>query len=137
MEANEMMYGDLVMYGGHLCRFIISNDSTYLLRLSDGSQYLPIACNDAEPISLTPEILEKNGFDIVQDGDTLTIWKQKDDEYGNEVFDITIYASKNERSFDTSIRYRGAIRKNIYFVHELQHALRLCWMNNLADNFKV
>lgn len=26
---------------------------------------------------------------------------------------------------------------HIYYVHELQHALRLCGLNELADNFKV
>lgn len=27
--------------------------------------------------------------------------------------------------------------KNIHMVHELQHSLRLCKLDELADNFKV
>lgn len=92
---------------------------------------------DTKPIPLTEEILRENGFDIVQSGDSLIIWKQKDDEHGNEVYDITIYGAKGSVCFDTSIRYHGAIRKNIKFVHELQHALRLCGLNELADNLKI
>lgn len=89
------------------------------------------------PIPLTEEILKANRFDIVQDGNMLTIWKQKDNEYGGEVYDITIYAMVNDFRCDCSIRFHGAIRKTIYYVHELQHALRLCGLDELADNFKI
>ena len=29
------------------------------------------------------------------------------------------------------------LRINVFYVHELQHALRLCGLNELADNFKI
>lgn len=132
MKAKELMIGDWVWTSGHPVQIetIRRRKVSYLKQYYKEFEFLT-------PIILTEEILEANGFDIIQDGDSLTIWKQKDDEYGNEVYDITIYASKDVTRFDTSIRYCGAIRKNIYYVHELQHALRLCELDDLADNFKV
>lgn len=129
MKATELMIGDWVNieYGGAGFGFA---PVKVVCITEDNTEWL-------YPIPLTEEILKANGFDIIQDGDSLTIWKQKDDEYGNEVYDITIYASKGVMRFDTCVRFHGTIRKNIYYVHELQHALRLCGLNELADNFKI
>ncbi|MCQ2211931.1 MAG: hypothetical protein MJZ34_16745 [Paludibacteraceae bacterium] len=126
MKANELMIFDWVMLDGIPKRLTLWD----IVRISRGVY-------TTEPIPLTEDILMANGFAIVQDGDSLTIWKQKDDEYGNEVYDITIYGSKGVTRYDTSIRCHGTIRKNIKFVHELQQALRVCGLNDLADNFKV
>lgn len=73
------------------------------------------------PIPLTAEILEKNGF---MDIDTLgveaccgyNIYYKSGEGYGFNEVDIT---------------------RPFYYVHELQHALRLCGLNELADNFRV
>ena len=70
-----------------------------------------------KPIPLTAEILEKNGFYETK----LRYWIDSRKKpisyhaYGNstEVFGDALY------------------------VHELQHALRLCGLTDLADNFKV
>ena len=148
MKASELIHGGLYLIhdtSDVVVRYDITSNSfrsdwyEYPLGLfrddvcaTDGDRYIFV-----KPIPFTEEILEKNGFDIVQDGDSLTIWKQKDDEYGNEVYDITIYASKGVMRLDTSIRYHGAIRKNICYVHELQRALRCCGLWDLADNFVV
>lgn len=86
---------------------------------------------DCEPIPLTAEILVKNGF--VEDREikcytyeeekTLKRLIQFFTHFGD--FDCHI-VSKN---FDADMR--------LSYVHELQHALRLCGLNELADNFKV
>ena len=66
-----------------------------------------------KPIPLTPEILEKN----------------------EEVKGLTMFR-KNEQGIDClALIYIPVL--NLYYVHELQHALRLCGFNELADNFKV
>ena len=92
-------------------------------------------------IILTPEILEKNGF-----YDRNTQWYYK--RFGSYVcFDIAISlvyreieVSKvcgagtdcEEEEYGSSIVFGNDI-----CVHTLQHALRLCGLNELADNFKV
>lgn len=107
------------------------------------------------PIPLTAEILEKNGFiegeiernefsDVgmrytyeTQDGCYVIIdWQDSfDNGCGGELHQgweerwiIEVFGSNG--SFNTNPL------KRIY-VHELQHALRLCGLTELADNFKV
>ena len=94
-----------------------------------------------EGIPITPEILEKNGF-----YDRNTQWYYK--RFGSYVcFDIAI--SLVYREIEVSkvcgagtdceeVEYGSSIAfGNDICVHTLQHALRLCGLNELADNFKV
>ena len=94
-----------------------------------------------QPITLTPEILKKNGFyDISYQRYFKTL-------YSNGCFDITlslvyreIEVSKiscagtdcEEEEYGSSIALGNDI-----CVHTLQHTLRLCGLNELADNFKI
>ena len=81
-----------------------------------------------QPIPLTPEILEKNGFTKVN--------SQRYD-YGYP--DTDCYVKVNPKKNMIHVNGRNA-NSNLYshsFVHELQNALRLCGLNELADNFKV
>ena len=80
------------------------------------------------PIVLTPEILEKNGF--------IKVNSQRYD-YGYP--DTVRYVKVNPKKNMIHVNGRNA-NSNLYshsFVHELQRALRLCGLNELADNFKV
>lgn len=68
------------------------------------------------PIPLTPEILEKNGW-----------WQDEiDGTYHNT---ISVYGRKAPFSI-----LDGVV---INYVHQLQHALRLCGLDDLADSFKI
>ena len=81
-----------------------------------------------EPIPLTPEILEKNGF--------IKVNSQRYD-YGDP--DTDCYAKVNPKKNMIHVNGRNA-NSNLYshsFVHELQKTLRLCGLNELADNFKI
>lgn len=66
-----------------------------------------------KPIPLTPEILENN----------------------EEVKVLTMFR-KNEQGMDCLALIYVPIL-NLYYVHEMQRALRLCGLNELADNFKI
>ena len=73
-----------------------------------------------EPIPLTREILEKNGwwFDL---GD---IWHHDEVHFCIEKWNRRFQCHEiNQIKFDS--------------VHQLQHILRLCGLNELADNSKV
>ena len=84
-----------------------------------------------EGIPLTPEILEKNGF--VFDSD---FWTIADPRYNN--VRMVTYYSTDDYVADAFLEH-WAFDENyaIDYVHELQHALRLCGLNELADNFKI
>ena len=88
-----------------------------------------------EPIPLTAEILEKDGWERDID---------KEWEYNNSHI-LPYYCYQWEKQNVKIEMYAGLegftisliIGRRFYAVHELQHALRLCGLNELADNFKV
>lgn len=109
MKANELMIGDWVKHSLY--------GNVQVRSIPNGEQIWT-------PIPLTAEILEKNAypdngswycfgdFDVAHYGDCYVIHQNPNDD---------------KREFLCRINY----------VHELQHALRLCGLNELADNFKV
>lgn len=91
---------------------------------------------EIEPIQITKELLEKNGFKENKGG----YYAYRTDDEKNHVSytfscvpNSSIYITKDEYSeqeatFDVP---------RPYFVHELQHILRMFGLNDLADNFKI
>ena len=134
MKATELMIGDKVMV-----KVLSQIPDTYVLHTwtaNDDSRDIQV-----KPIPLTTEILEKNGF-----YDRNTQWYYKI-FLSNDCFGI--YISLVYREIEVSkvcgtgtdceeVEYSSAIVfGNDICVHELQHALRLVGLNELADNFKV
>ena len=121
MEAKELIIGDKVMV-----KVLSQIPDTYVLHTWTANDYSRDI--QVEPITLTPEILEKNGF--------IKVNSQRYD-YGYP--DTNCYVKVNPKKNMIHVNGRNA-NSNLYshsFVHELQHALRLCGLNELADNFKV
>ena len=119
MKANELMIGDWCILGNGQYAQIDTVLFKILLEYEiDGNK------NDLRHIPLTPEILEKNGF-------------------------VAEFASEDYRYDDKMILTQSYDKKGywwvvgnmyvcqLHYVHELQHALRLCGLNELADNFKL
>ena len=125
MKASELMIGDWVRVrlpwrcpvDGRL------EIRTYTHRVAGVRTYGPdadtiyieaagVRPQDIEPIPLTPEIFENNGFIVG------SFWAEyKDDDCTIELFGENI-SIKNGRG--------PWLRGKWSFVHELQHALRLC-----------
>ena len=92
---------------------------------------------DLQPIPLTPEILEKNGqyqcsYSCIGYGENLVYRFSNNYDYFNpKHYENFIYNTDLKSvllEFNNSFKFK--------FVHELQHALRLVGLNELADNFK-
>lgn len=125
MTINELMHNDLFMCGGGVCRFVIRTMDAIVQRLSDKNEYKPCAVLNAKPIPLTEEILKINGFEDgggymtrVVSGIIVEICL---------MHNIPMYV-KAEWSF---------CFPHPQYVHELQHALRLCSLDEFADNFVI
>ena len=104
MEANELMIGDWVMIENYSRICGIAEDGVYF---ADKNCKGAISFDHIEPIPLTAEILERNGF--VLDGES---WWYKD-------FRIVLSTSNGVSLIcGRQMRFK--------YVHELQHALRLC-----------
>ena len=132
MLCKELQYGDWVSAGGGLPMQITNVGEDYAYATFEGNEGDPWEFDDKDdqpqPIVLTPEILEKNGF--------IKVNSQRYD-YGYPYTDC--YVKVNPKKNMIHINGRNA-NSNLYshsFVHELQRALRLCGLNELANNFKI
>ena len=135
MKATELMIGDLVC---------LKDDTKYELPLKvdgtatddislEGEGFLGGVDGLIRPIPLTPEILEKNGFGFVKSSDKDTVWNgwwiYKGLELGTCCLD-------REGNWPCCINIDD-MNITCEYVHQLQHALRLCEISDLADNFKI
>ena len=101
MNAKDLMIGDFISYHDKpygILGIKSNTEGDYTIKVDCGGLCWWIPVKDVQPIPLTQEILEKNG------------WIKTDDpffRFGG--------VGKEER-----------VTKYIQYVHELQHALRLC-----------
>lgn len=110
------MIGDWVMYRGEPI-IIFEIDEYYERVNTEPDGYDSIRCielSDLQPIPITAEILEKNGFEK-RDGEYQDVFYH----YGD--FDLLI----DDRLEPCGYTLYGVLELQIKYVHELQHALRL------------
>lgn len=121
LQAKELQIGDVVTLSIDLlkesCHPCVSRLSIRNIAAIDNGQLV------AYPIPLTEEILKANGWELS--------------------LSCEFYTHKSGRNLKLSnllgvpsISCFGKI-SILHYVHELQHALRLCGLNDLADNLKV
>ena len=137
MKAAELMVGDLVCLKDDIkCELPLKIDGVLTNDISlEGEGFLGGAEGLIRPIPITPEILEKNGWERDID---------KEWEYNNSHI-LPHYCYQWEKRNVKIEMYAGLegftisliIGRRFYAVHELQHALRLCGLNEIADNFKI
>ena len=130
MKANELQIGDYVNYRGQIIKVtsLYDKGGSNEVGWSDKeSVWVNGRC--IEPIPLTSEILEKNGF--VNDRG-IYCWRDENKQ-------ITYFSKENNRPYCTYSFVNiesGCIDVNempITFVHELQHALRLCGIEKTIE----
>ena len=108
---DEYIAGDLVKYLSQVVKIVeVYQDGTCYFgnETMCGQQ----DCKDAEPIPLTPEIIEKNG------------WKKSLSHYSKySWYRRKGYPTLNIRSENEILFYWGDHNENITTVHKLQHLL--------------
>lgn len=121
MKANELMIGDWV----HCAKLdyapenYVANMQVKQLHVADLDTYSfkELKYEEIEPIPLTVEILQSNGFTIhLSHCGIKWLWIEK------QKFELAI-DEENENKITTAL---GLIDIEIKYVHELQHALKLC-----------
>lgn len=128
MKANELMIGDLVYYI-HTEDGIAPYREVICIQAEDLCRDACIIETHYEPIPLTTEILEKNGFEKLR-----ISWVLR---YNN--YCIVVQFINDKWSIEVSNKFTGKDEKNrcdfisvcrgwseTIYVHQLQHALRLC-----------
>ena len=147
MKATELMIGDWVMVNDiehthplQVAEIFKKCGAYYATLYWDGMpdnvnpETLTADVGKVLPIPLTPEILEKNGF---TDGKYRhfcgNVWKLDIDgfrEIGftDGAYNGRLWGEKIKPQYPSSVGDKFII-PNIKYVHELQHALRLCGIN--------
>ena len=129
------MIGDWVMINNSPCKIWSINEHNVFTEKGT-SDY---SIEEIKAIPITTEILEKNGWDLEPSmiGDSLWIYK-------NDKITLSLSFPSERFAGVLGIFTEHAIRtlpgflwQDTLYVHELQHALRLCGLDELADNFNV
>ena len=132
---DNLMYCDLVSINGIIHKVGV-----------DGNCFRIV---DAEGIPITPEILKKNDWYwglTSNEEDIVSCVACAYDEhwaYDEGAGEISLFFPKDTNGGELRIydqrfnRHLEFFWNDTLYVHELQHALRLCGLNELADNFKV
>ena len=112
MEANELSCKDIMV--GDWVRIKIIQHNTKVTNIDANSVYteaaFPIRYDEIEPIPLTAEILEKNGF------------IKESREFQRNTFQYCVLTDGLWIDISEENYFEGKLE----FVHQLQHALRLC-----------
>lgn len=129
MKANELMIGDWVVYNGDVeytdpIKIEGMDIATDMLITSDRED---VGFEGVEPIPLTIEILEQNGFKF---NDGMFNWFRSDED--------SYYTAFESVRIDVRSGFMRVLKENkdgkqkevrcdcSGYVHELQHALKLC-----------
>lgn len=127
MDCKSLMLGDWVNWHTYTDR----PNYCRITRINPDDEY------KCEPIPLTTEILEKNGFVYDYDVDECVAdyqyIKLKGYRLSGECYLIDYCAGRVQIENE----FVGGCHIDVSYVHELQRALRCCGLWDIADSFKV
>ena len=122
MEVKDLMIDDYVQfYDGRICQVEdIYHDDVVEIRTKEGciGNLYNAMCDRIYPIRINKKILEKNGFKKSNESDdhTLTLWLDKTFYIEYLMDNNAILVCTEQYDYDAYC----------YYVHELQHVMRLC-----------
>lgn len=127
MKPEELMIGDLVMHGfGGIGKITEIDSKTVVIKddgfdTGDGMNEVSFALNELKPIPVTAETLEKNGF--YYENNVGHVLEHYDYEIIYNMWGHELRILENRKQI-LNLEYFDKM-----YVHELQHALRLCGIN--------
>ena len=124
MKCRELQFGDWCCNKHGFPMQITNVGDDYAYATFEGNEGDPWEFDDKDdqpkPIPLTAEILEKNGW-----------WYEIEDMWLHDEVSFCI------EKWNGKFQCYDINQIKLDSVHQLQHALRLCGLDELADNFKV
>ena len=148
MKADELMIGDWLLNGCGKLMQVTAIFEDGIDGVCEGGECCDLY-NIIKPIPLTSEILKKNGWYwglTSEEEDMVSLFEGAYDEhwvYDEGAGEISLIFPEDtdggllkidDQKFN---RHLNFVWNDTLYVHELQHALRLCGLNELAGNFKV
>lgn len=140
MKATELMIDDWILVDG-IPSQVKGVDNNGQITYSHPYTEVLFTTYDFEPLPITSEILEKNGFEHYNEGErNCCEGYYYDKNYKNDKLENLLYGDGDtwgciwgRRLYDEYICYDI----NIHCVSELQHLLRVLNVEELINNFKV
>lgn len=148
MKPDEIMIGDWVMYDPNV--FIEDeyepNHPAYPVQIPSGED-IDLAIEGCyAPIPINEEILKKNGFERIDI--TIGVYVLRIDvdydtnDCTREFYRVATYSNGGhfDEQFEIKNRTKGRYVScyiKCKYVHELQHTLRICGLDELANGFKI
>lgn len=117
MKANELMIGDWLKHYNGTPMQVTKITTEHFACAENGGVNCWEYNNKFEPISLTSEILEKNGFEGIKEGRFPSLRN-----YYNDII-FQLEEIKEEGNCKSLYIFKNI---PILYVHQLQHTLRLC-----------
>lgn len=133
MEATDLMLNDFVKHDNKICR-VRSIEGVMILLSFEGGEKLT-AEDNIEPIPLTKEILEKNGIKLLEVGDNGVATPARD-RNRFEKWEIHTQRKDTYLWYDRLCKYwhlHNMDGARLHFVHDLQHALKLCEIDKTIE----
>ena len=139
MDIRDLQYGDLVLVNGIVNR--VDYDLLHQMTANDHTNL------EIKGLPLTAEFLEANGFDDVNEGKLLftryirSVVHPFGNQYGRDTQSIIVYWREIssdvyvERPFGYNNLQTKTTCADIVYVHELQHLLNICGLNEVSYDF--
>lgn len=127
MEAKELMINDWYQWYA---------EGKYYFHQVKAEDFAKDYVANFEPITLTAEILQLNGFELEPSG---LLWQETTYKLDRVYVEVSFLHDGSMRKVEVCNNIRTSYMS--YFewlhVHTFQHILRNCGLTELADNFKV
>ncbi len=125
MRVTELQMGDYVNYRGQIIKVTSLYDKGGSNEVGWGEREdVWVNASNVEPIPLAPEILEKNGFRIIFDGELHMTYVQDIEGFHIEVIVDKIGIYQKISMFDGL--GNGVTIVVCKYIHQFQNAMRMC-----------
>lgn len=125
MRQEELMIGDYVQVNGEACKVI--SISYFDIGISDSKEdFYNEHIDNIKPIPLTPEILDKNGFEYYDNPVKVLMTNTINGHYVEIRLDRKEMAIWYDYDENNDGVYSDCLFPLPYWLHDFQHALRLC-----------
>ena len=131
MKANELMIGDWMKFPGGTIDKIVDlpfiEGKGLCASFAASATLFPFPIEKIEPIPLTPEILIRNGFECQdQGGGRIDIWTGFGPDCEGDIEIEFNNSTPKHLKINGAFKGEYYVSSNILYIHQLQHALRLC-----------
>ena len=140
MDVKDLQYGDLVLVNGTVNR--VGYNLLHQMTVNDHTNL------EIKGLPLTAEFLEANGFEDINKGKLSfaryirSVDHPFGDEYGRDRQNINVFWRENnsdvyvERQYGLDNFQTKVVCADIVYIHELQHLLNICGLNEVSYDFQ-